>query len=354
MRKTAFVNKSFCRAIVYCLILLATVSVLTVALMASSPAVPTDPKALLVVAAQTNGLAGETTHPWHLIANITKFDEKGVEHSHGIYEEFWAGPQDYKVIYTAGTFSQTAIHTKNEFYLSGSQGTPPAFLIDGSTELLEPIPNPHLLNDLSVKSSSRKAGNTSLDCLNLEFHHLSLGTFTGPTYCLRSDSAILRGVTNIDGNALTIYNQITKFGDAYIAHDIVISWRGAKILEVEVTCIEGITPSAAANGTRPDVSSITASENTSYHLSTGVNGIITMVSPSFSINAATFHETGSVDVRAHIDTSGNVTSVQADSGPQFLQNAALQAVKQWKFRPFILYGKRVEGEAVVRVSRSSY
>jgi TonB family protein len=48
---------------------------------------------------------------------------------------------------------------------------------------------------------------------------------------------------------------------------------------------------------------------------------------------------GEVQIDALVDSSGNVAAVKALSGPAILRDAALVAVKQWKFSPALLDGQ---------------
>ena len=50
-----------------------------------------------------------------------------------------------------------------------------------------------------------------------------------------------------------------------------------------------------------------------------------------------------------ISKTGAVTAVDVVSGPDILQSAAVDAVKQWQFRPFSLLGQPVEFETTVHV-----
>jgi protein TonB len=53
------------------------------------------------------------------------------------------------------------------------------------------------------------------------------------------------------------------------------------------------------------------------------------------------HLEGDVRVDAVIDVNGRVTATKAVSGPVLLQQAAVDALRQWKYRPATLNGKPV-------------
>lgn len=50
---------------------------------------------------------------------------------------------------------------------------------------------------------------------------------------------------------------------------------------------------------------------------------------------------GSVILLAMIDDKGKVESLSAVAGPVMLRDAALDAVKQWTFKPYLLNGNPV-------------
>ncbi len=58
---------------------------------------------------------------------------------------------------------------------------------------------------------------------------------------------------------------------------------------------------------------------------------------------------GTVMLHAIIGKDGHVESLQAVSGPTMLLGAAIDAVKQWTYKPFLLNGEPVEVDTTVLV-----
>ena len=58
---------------------------------------------------------------------------------------------------------------------------------------------------------------------------------------------------------------------------------------------------------------------------------------------------GTVVLNAVIDKDGNVENVRAISGPQELQQSAIDAVRQWKYKPYLLNGDPVELETTINI-----
>ncbi|WP_198137573.1 energy transducer TonB [Terriglobus sp. TAA 43] len=55
--------------------------------------------------------------------------------------------------------------------------------------------------------------------------------------------------------------------------------------------------------------------------------------------ASAAHVAGAVKVEAVVDKSGNVAAARVISGPVQLRDAALNAVQQWRYKPYVLGGK---------------
>jgi protein TonB len=69
--------------------------------------------------------------------------------------------------------------------------------------------------------------------------------------------------------------------------------------------------------------------------------LINSVSPVYPAMAKSQHISGNVLVDALIDANGKVTTMKVVSGPALLHQAAMDALKQWKYQPAMLDGKPV-------------
>jgi len=77
--------------------------------------------------------------------------------------------------------------------------------------------------------------------------------------------------------------------------------------------------------------------------------LVKSVPPVYPAMARSQHTTGSVQVDALIDASGNVADLKVISGPALLHHAALDAVKQWKYKPAMLNGEPTSMHLTVTV-----
>ena len=75
----------------------------------------------------------------------------------------------------------------------------------------------------------------------------------------------------------------------------------------------------------------------------------TKIDPVYPAEALKKHVSGTVVLGATISTEGLVESLRVISGPTSLQQAALDAVRQWSYRPYLLNDTPVEVETTVNV-----
>ena len=77
--------------------------------------------------------------------------------------------------------------------------------------------------------------------------------------------------------------------------------------------------------------------------------LISRVQPIYPKLAITTHTEGTVVLAALIDTTGRITQLHAISGHPLLVPAAIDAVRQWRYKPYLLNGSPVEVETQVSV-----
>jgi protein TonB len=78
--------------------------------------------------------------------------------------------------------------------------------------------------------------------------------------------------------------------------------------------------------------------------------LVTRVTPQYPDDARQARIQGSVVLRTEIDKNGDVEDVSLVSGHPLLAPAAIEAVKQWKYKPYLLNGQPVGVETQVIVA----
>ena len=116
------------------------------------------------------------------------------------------------------------------------------------------------------------------------------------------------------------------------------------------------TPAAAAPPTFApspiDSDASTASSGRVIRVSGGVmaGNRLSSVPPVYPPEAKAQHIAGVVVLSARIGKDGMVHNLQPVSGPQLLSQAAITAVQQWTYQPYMLNGKPVEVDTVITVN----
>lgn len=90
-----------------------------------------------------------------------------------------------------------------------------------------------------------------------------------------------------------------------------------------------------------------------HHTRTSVmmeGNLIHRVEPVYPMIAKQAGIQGTVVVRALISRTGEIDQVQIISGPAMLGPAAVDAIRQWKYRPYVLNGYPIEVETQITVN----
>ena len=95
---------------------------------------------------------------------------------------------------------------------------------------------------------------------------------------------------------------------------------------------------------KPTLATIKVSQGVSQGL------VIKRVQPKYPAAALAVHAQGAVDIEATIDKEGNVTNVKVLKGDAILAHAAVEAVRQWRYKPYYLDGQPVEIETQITVN----
>jgi periplasmic protein TonB len=107
-------------------------------------------------------------------------------------------------------------------------------------------------------------------------------------------------------------------------------------------------PMGGVHSMHPDVRQAPAS---TARVSGGVmqGMLIRKVVPNYPAPARAMHIGGTVELQATISRSGTIENLRVVNGPPLLQQAARDAVMQWRYQPYLLNGEPVEVETTINV-----
>jgi protein TonB len=77
--------------------------------------------------------------------------------------------------------------------------------------------------------------------------------------------------------------------------------------------------------------------------------LIYKVLPVYPAVARAMRIAGRVELQATISRNGTIDNLRVVDGPTMLRQAAYDAVKQWRYRPYLLNSEPVEVETTVNV-----
>lgn len=127
---------------------------------------------------------------------------------------------------------------------------------------------------------------------------------------------------------------------------------GMRRLAIAAACtLVAVATCTSALALRMDVNQAPAkgAEPATIHVKSDALKIISKTMPVYPVEAKKARVQGTVVLNAVIGKDGSVENLHAISGPSGLQGSALDAVKDWKYQPFLLNGNPVAVETQIKV-----
>jgi periplasmic protein TonB len=136
-------------------------------------------------------------------------------------------------------------------------------------------------------------------------------------------------------------------------HPIVGDPPALAVIGSEMRMTDALPSGLVGSGSGPVVSVAPARPPvTPLAVSTGVlqGMLIAPIRPVYPVIAKAAHVEGTVVVEALISRKGTIESLRVVSGPQMLQSAALDAIREARYRPFRLNGEPTEVQTTITVN----
>ena len=350
-------------------LLLATVAANAQATPATSELSPD--AAAFLSAASPYGLADPFGTPLHLRISFDVLDTQGTPRQHFTFEQFQRNRMSYKTILETTGFHQVQYAVPGSVRVTGDNQTPDGHFFMVRSTIDSPV-NPALLTFIkqnpsrfNIASEDRTVAGESVHCYSVAFN---MAPNSRPSnYCF-NERDILASYTTKLGGLATVKGTVT-FNDRIFPSDLVISQQGPTI-SAHLELIEPLAntsdaffdppPDAQPLSTRvtgfirggdapplPGASTPPTRVNISVGVATGM--LIKHDPPTYPSNALAAHVSGTVVLQAVIGKDGHVSQISVVSGPNMLSQAAMDAVKNWEYRPYLLNGHPVEVQTTVAV-----
>ena len=141
---------------------------------------------------------------------------------------------------------------------------------------------------------------------------------------------------------------VVKSGSVLTSHQSsAMSDAAAPTIDIAPSASGGSLPNLLSNpgeSTKPVLQTLNVSQGVSQGL------LIKKVQPIYPANAIRMHVEGSVRLMATISKTGDITAVKVLGGEPLLAQSAVDAVKQWKYKPYYLNGDPVEIQTQVTIN----
>ena len=112
----------------------------------------------------------------------------------------------------------------------------------------------------------------------------------------------------------------------------------------------GLSTVIGSTGTGPAIV-VKAAPPKIVSISSGVmaGNLLEKTMPQYPAIAKAARVQGVVVIQATISNTGLIENIRVISGPPMLQQAAVDAVRSWRYKPYLLNGEPVEVETTVNV-----
>ena len=311
---------------------------------------PDPVRTALTEATRSADLESAGTPAFRLTAKFDTFDFKGRPASSGTLKEEFLRPglrkQTVRVGSEAETYAPEDNVTMEEEPVLGVFVQSLLF-----NALLHPGPNLTTLADSPVKLKLQKLGAVSLRCITVEASKAQPG-MPPSTYCLGENEPLLR-MEQQRYSMVVIFNKVVKFGGHTLAEDITIQQNGRVRGRLQVQTLTAAPDLQEADMPAPEPKRVRIEPgNGKSRVASDkmAQRNINKVAPIYPLSAKESHTQGTVFLAAIIGKDGAVRQLEVISAPSDdLADAAMQAVNQWRYSPYLVNGEPTEVDTTVTV-----
>jgi TonB family protein len=307
------------------------------------------------------GLSTRDTGPFHLKAHFDTFGIDGKLDGSGTLEEYWDGKERLRreLVYRGATM--TIWRTPKEFRKGGTLHS--AYFMRRLVRGFEDaIPQAQVLEMRAFTENQSTLGSVPMHCILTRSkpapppQNLPPDWPYGPTdeqaYCLSNEDRFLRVEQSFPDEVL-VFNKLHPFGSKAVPYEIRLTQSDLQRGSFEVDTLDTWTPEDSVLVPPADAVATAPAGDRSI----GVPGnliagrIISQPRPVYPPIAKAGHVQGSVILGALITKQGTIDDLEVlISRAPSLNDAAVEAVKQWRFRPFLLNGEPVAVDTTIVVT----
>lgn len=294
-------------------------------------------------------LYAPTLKPWHLKVAFNLYDDKGANPAAGEFEEWWAAPGRYRITFTSPALKGTSLHKADGNFHTAGMAAEPASIEALYQAIVDPMPDQRQLDEATPDLTKVPFGNVKLDCITQtrRLAHAALPPFgLFPTYCFSPGTDDLRFMQKYVTQSV-LRNGMGRFQGQSVSTQVKVSDGTLNLADGKVVTLETL-PAASV-----DLSSAGLEKSAPVQAVEGsviAKNLLHKVAPYYPQSAKDGHTSGDVLLHVVVGTDGVVRDLEVLEAPSAdLAIAAVDAVRRWVYKPYLLNGDPVKIATTVTV-----
>lgn len=302
-----------------------------------TPVVPADdPKAIMSMASKVNGISSDEVGPWRLKASFTLYNAMGDVIDRGTFEESWASEKRNRFTFASSGFTQTTFVSPKGWKNSGSHAFLPLLLAEVRHGFVLPLIEQRFIKGWDLSQQSTVVAGQPLTCITVDDPELNpmQRQLSRTTYCFDVKTLVLRASIG-SPDIQTVHNDIFQFHGRFVPRELTVRSPERVYLQAHLDSLESVSFIDQAELSAPE-----GAFDAPEHYMTCISQVDAKrlqsgkAEPEYPPAALSAHVAGSVNVLTQIDRGGHVYEAIPLSGPPLLQDAALDAVRKYTFKPY--------------------
>jgi TonB family protein len=309
------------------------------------------PKARIDRVFAATSLDDLNSKPWHATLSMTLFDKTGKNPIEAT-AEYWKSGDDSLRVITVGSDVETTLRHEGKNYRGVSGSAVPYLASAVFDAFLHPGSSPSELESSTPEARNHSFGKVKLDCIMLSqpikgLATAPLGLF--PTYCMDTGTDTLRLTYDFGSRGINVVRG-GKFLDHAVAAELAMTENNIVVARAKIGAMGTFTPAPETFQPGPQLVQ-TGSGVARISGSVAQGQILNKIQPIYPAEAKSGHISGSVVLRAIIGRDGHIHILRVMSAPDSsLAIAALAAVRQWTYKPYLLNGEPTEVDTTIVVN----
>ena len=308
--------------------------------------------AALAAVAKANAITAEGKAPFHLKLSFQVFDMKGKPAETGTAEEWWYGVRNQRVLVTTpsvGTLTNPGLEaTANE----SARRT--LFLVQ---KLLDAVTNPaaYISTDpqyVTLVDQKREVHGLKLECVQSVPVKQKAQPSMAPNVCWQTDDGVIRLMSSQDESIAR--NKIGRFAGTWVGIDTQLAYGDRQAITGHIEALNGIAPSRVPVDSQKSgkAEAEPGSGGQTIVPSAVLAGkLLNRVQPEYPMMARQERISGTVVLSALISPQGTIERLTPIASPsELLTDAAVEAVKQWTYTPYLLNGVPTAVDTTITVN----